>query len=110
MKKEKYQFCDSRARLGAKSEGEEVVYMASGGLGPDSEAGKALPISPSSSDSSPRGFYQNHHVRPYDCSDAAPGSVNLNCGHLKREFKQTLESESERSNLDGTTWKRVKVE
>ena len=113
MKKEKYQFCDSNARLRAKSEVEEVVYTASGGLGPGSDAGKALPTpttSPSSSISSPRGFYQSDLIQPYDYSDPAPGSVNLDSGHSKRIFQQTLESESESSDLDGTSWKRVKVE
>lgn len=113
MKKEKYQLCDSNAGLGTKNEDREAVYMASGGLGPGSDAGKALPTptaSPSSSISSPRGFYQNHHVQPYNYYDPALDSINLDSGHSKRTFQQTLESKSERSDLDGTTLKRVKAE
>jgi len=113
MKKEKYQFGDSHARLGVKNEGREVVYMASGDLRPGSDTGKALSTPttcPFSSVSSPHCFHQTHHVQPYNCASPASGSVKLESGHSKRTFQQAPESELEQSDLDGKTWKRVKVE
>lgn len=113
MKKDSYQFIDTRVNLAPKIEQTETLYVASGGLGSGSEAEKALltPVaSPSSSVSSSHGLDQSRYAQPHYCSSPVTGSTNLNSAHSKRSFEEIQEVEPQRSDLDGTPWKRVKAE
>lgn len=113
MKKETHQDCDVHFELGAKSEGREMMHMASGGLKPNSECGNELPTpatSPSTSVSSAHGFYRDNFTQSNNYLSPAPNSINLSSSHPKRTLQQRLESEMDGSDLDGTPWKRIKVE
>lgn len=112
-KKEGYQGYEDLARLRAKGEDKEVMLPASSELKPDSVASNALPTpatSPSATVSSPHSFHSRYPSQPYFFSDTTLIPTSLTSGPSKRTFQQRLESESEQPDLDGTSWKKVKVE
>ena len=112
-KEQQHEGDDHHGKAVAKNEGREAGYGADDSSEPGFDFGKGLPTptaSPSSSNASSGIFYQHPHYHPSQYTQPGLGSGNPASSHTKRTFQETVELESESSDLDGTAWKRVKVE